>query len=102
MKTIKKENIEVQYKPLNIPQALRLMSKLGIDQNGLSDKTNLLDLLADFIDEAKEIVKTVKIDDKTVKWDNFINNPASMDIFGVLLNEIIGGFSGGAPELKNA
>jgi hypothetical protein len=102
MKKITTDRLEISYKPLNIPKSLRLMSKLGITENGLNDQNNLFDLLADFIDEAQGFIKSTKIDGKAVKWEDFIDEADSMEVFSSLLNEIVARFSGGDKESKNA
>lgn len=102
MKKLATERLEISYKPLNIPKSLRLMSKLGITENGLNEQNNLFDLLADFIDEAQGFIKSTKIEGKAAKWEQFIEEPESIELFGMLLNEVVARFSGGDKESKNA
>lgn len=100
MKTITNGEATLEIKMPNIPQTLRLLGKLGLTEDGLKEGVSTYEVLADFIEIIETHVEKVTLAGKEISYEEALNQPTCMAVFGDAMNEIVSAFSGGETEPK--
>lgn len=93
------EKIQIDYKMPNVPQALRMMSKLGITEKGL-ENTSMFAFVADFMELIEPYIESVTIDGEESTWQAALEHPETIQIASALMERIFNAYQGQDSESK--